>query len=126
MQSVQQSWKFTQGSDLRIAQLLDKVKDNALDFSADAAEIRFELQVSAEQAQLSILNDGPPIPEAVLQTLFVGMESHRPHSDGAPHLGIGLYIAKRIALHHGGELTVANRDPESGVRVTLCLPRAVA
>jgi len=42
-----------------------------------------------------------------------------------PHLGIGLYIAKRIALHHGGELTVANREPVSGVRVSLRLPLVV-
>jgi len=111
-----------EGSDLRIAQLLDKVKDNALDFSAAGGEIRFELQVDGNHAELSILNDGPRIPEAVLQALFVGMESSRPHTDGTPHLGIGLYIAKRIALHHGGELTVANRDPVSGVRVTLRLP----
>ena len=113
------------GSDLRIAQLLDKVKDNALDFSAAGGEVRFDLQVDGNHAALSILNDGPRIPEAVIQALFVGMESHRPHTDGIPHLGIGLYIAKRIALHHGGELTVANRDPVSGVRVSLRLPLVV-
>ena len=60
----------------------------------------------------------------MLQALFVGMESHRLHNDGAPHLGIGLYIAKRIAQHHGGELTVANRADVSGVRVDLSLPLA--
>jgi signal transduction histidine kinase len=110
------------GSDLRIAQLLDKVKDNALDFSPAGAEIRFELEIKENHAELSILNDGPRVPQAVLQALFVGMESHRPHTDGVPHLGIGLYIAKRIALHHGGELTVANREADSGVRVSLRLP----
>jgi len=113
-----------EGSDLRIVQLLDKVKDNALDFSAAGGEICFELQVKGAHVELSILNDGPRIPEAVLRALFVGMESHRPHTDGIPHLGIGLYIAQRIALHHGGELTVANRAPDSGVRVTLRLPIA--
>jgi signal transduction histidine kinase len=111
-----------QGSDLRIVQLLDKLKDNALDFSPAGGEIRFELQVRDKHAQLSILNEGPRIPEPVLQALFVGMGSHRPNTDGIPHLGIGLYIAKRIALHHGGELTVANRDDASGVGVTLRLP----
>ena len=92
---------------------------------AAGGEVRFDLQVDGNHAALSILNDGPRIPEAVIQALFVGMESHRPHTDGIPHLGIGLYIAKRIALHHGGELTVANRDPVSGVRVSLRLPLVV-
>ncbi len=114
-----------QGSDLRLAQLLDKLKDNALDFSPAGAAIVFELVCSAKQAQLSILNEGPVIPDSVLQALFVGMASYRPHSDGHPHLGIGLFIAKRIALHHGGELLVTNRDDVSGVRVTLLLPLVV-
>jgi signal transduction histidine kinase len=114
-----------EGSDLRMAQLLDKIKDNALDFSAVDGEIRFELLVEDRHAELSIVNDGPRIPDAVLQALYVGMGSHRLHTDGMPHLGIGLYIAKRIALHHGGELTVANRDPVSGVRVSLRLPLVV-
>ena len=113
------------GSDLRIAQLLDKLKDNARDFSTATGEIRFELKINANHVQLSILNDGPPIPKPVLRGLFLGMESHRPHTDGIPHLGIGLYIAQRIALHHGGRLTVTNRDAVSGVRVTLRLPLAV-
>ena len=113
-----------QGSDLRIAQLLDKLKDNAVDFATAGGEVRFELHSDATAAELSILNDGPRIAKPVLQGLFLGMQSHRPHTDGIPHLGIGLYIAKRIALHHGGQLTVANRDTVSGVRVTLRLPLA--
>lgn len=112
------------GSDLRMVQLLDKIKDNALDFSPLDAEIRFELRSDAHRAQLSVLNEGPRIPEPVLQALFVGMQSHRLHNDGAPHLGIGLYIARRIAEHHGGELTVANREDVCGVRVDLSLPLA--
>ncbi len=110
------------GSDLRLAQLLDKIKDNALDFSHSSGEIRFVLEGGEHHARLRILNEGPPIPQAVLEALFLGMESHRSQCDGTPHLGIGLYIAKRIALRHGGDLTVANRDDVDGVRVTLRLP----
>jgi signal transduction histidine kinase len=114
------------GSDLRIAQLLDKLKDNALDFSRVESRILVVLQTLDGQAELSVLNEGPPIPESVLQSLFVGMASNRAVTDGQPHLGIGLYIAKHIAMHLGGELEVRNRDDVSGVRVTLYVPLATA
>jgi signal transduction histidine kinase len=114
------------GSDLRIAQLLDKLKDNALDFSRVESRILVVLQTLDGQAELSVLNEGPPIPESVLQSLFVGMTSNRAVTDGQPHLGIGLYIAKHIAMHLGGELEVRNRDDVSGVRVTLYVPLATA
>ncbi len=117
---------MVRGSDLRIAQLLDKLKDNALDFSAAESEILFVLETSGDWAQLSVLNEGAPIPEPVLRSLFVGMTSHRAGTDGQPHLGIGLYIAKHIATHLGGELEVANRDDVSGVRVSLGVPLATA
>jgi len=110
------------GSDLRIAQLLDKVKDNALDFSTEDSQIEFIVHENSDCTELSILNQGHRIPEDVLQALFIGMASCRPHTEGKPHLGIGLFIAKRIASHHGGELTVSNRTDISGVKVTLRIP----
>lgn len=115
---------MVKGSDLRIAQLLDKVKDNALDFSPVHSQILFDLGCHDGWAELSVLNEGPEIPQAVLQALFVGMASCRPHTEGKPHLGIGLFIAKRIAMRHGGELVVDNRRDVPGVRVTLRLPLA--
>ncbi|MEA2094608.1 MAG: ATP-binding protein [Pseudomonadota bacterium] len=112
----------TTGSDLRIAQLLDKIKANAVDFTTSGGEIRFELVGKEAHAVLDILNQGPPIPGEVLDSLFIGMLSHRPGTTGQPHLGIGLFIARSIATHHGGTLRVANREDVSGVRVTLELP----
>jgi signal transduction histidine kinase len=110
------------GSDLRIAQLLDKIKDNALDFADPGTTIRFELSQSGEVVELAILNQGRVIPDEVLETLFTGMTSCRPQTEGRPHLGIGLFIARRIAMFHGGDLQVVNRSDVPGVRVTLRLP----
>ncbi len=112
----------TRGSDVRIAQLLDKVKDNALDFAPDGSQIQFVLNQNRDWVKLSVRNEGPCVPEHVLQALFVGMASHRPNTEGKPHLGIGLFIANRIAVHHGGQLRVANREGVSGVDVTLRVP----
>ena len=41
---------------------------------------------------------------------------------GQVHFGLGLAIASDVARAHGGTLTLANRDPGPGARVTLTLP----
>jgi len=110
------------GSDLRIAQLLDKLKDNALDFSDDESEVVFELKQQQGKVELSVSNKGPAIPDEILDMLFVGMISGRPGKDDRPHLGIGLYIANRIAQQHQGELKITNLGNGTGVRVSLVLP----
>jgi len=113
---------FINGSDLRIAQLLDKLTDNALDFSDDKSEVVFELKQQQGKVELSVVNNGPAIPDDVLNMLFVGMVSGRPVKDDKPHLGIGLFIANRITQQHQGEFKVTNLGNNKGVRVSLFLP----
>ncbi len=113
---------YARGSDVRIAQLMDKVKDNALDFARNGSPIRFVLEKNCDWVNLSVRNQGPRVPGHVLEALFAGMAPHRPTTEGRPHLGMGLFIAHRIAEHHGGQLQVTNRQHPSGVDVTLRIP----
>ena len=110
------------GNDLRIAQLLDKLTDNALGFSGRNDEVVIKLERDRDRAVLSVENSGPPVSEEIMQALFTGMVSSRPDERERPHLGIGLYIAGRIARLHRGELSIANLDNPEGVRVSLRLP----
>ena len=112
---------FVSGSDLRLTQLLDKLKDNALDFSGDETSVEFELVRHQRRVELSVINEGPPIPEEVLHALFTGMISRRTRRDNKPHLGIGLYVASRIAEQHRGELKIQNLRDNKGVIATLLL-----
>ena len=110
------------GNDLRIAQLLDKLKDNALDFSDEDSPILIELARENGRAELSITNHGPVVSDEVMKTLFSGITSSRPGKPERPHLGIGLFIASRIAEQHRGELKIMNLHEMDGVRVVLSLP----
>lgn len=113
---------YIQGNDLRIVQLLDKLKDNALDFSDEASSIRIEMVPGVNEVALRVINEGPEIADRVMDSLFTGMASGRPAKDDKPHLGIGLFIANRIAQQHGGELQIVNRKDVSGVIASLRLP----
>jgi two-component system, OmpR family, sensor histidine kinase MtrB len=59
-----------------------------------------------------VADSGPGVDEARLPHLFSA--ARRPRADGA---GLGLTIARRIVLAHGGDLTVRNL-PESGAEFT--------
>ncbi|MBT8119675.1 MAG: HAMP domain-containing protein [Gammaproteobacteria bacterium] len=114
---------FVEGNDIRMVQLLDKIKDNALDFATPETGIVFELDISqGDRAIIYIKNEGDSIPQQQLDMLFQGMVSHRSVKTGMPHLGIGLYVAHKIAQFHQGQLKIANRRDKQGVEVVLVLP----
>jgi len=116
---------FVQANDIRIVQLLDKVKDNALDFALVETEISFQLDVSqSNKAIIHVKNEGELIPQEQQDFLFQGMISHRPVKSETPHLGIGLYVAFQIAKFHQGMLKIANRKDKQGVEVVIILPLA--
>jgi dedicated sortase system histidine kinase len=106
-----------------IAQLLDKLVSNAVDFHAPDSAVDLALAVENQWAILTVSNEGPPLPREMEGQLFRSMVSVRPQRDAAePHLGFGLYIARLIAEFHGGEIMAANRADGRGVLVTVRLP----
>ena len=114
------------GNDIRIVQLLDKIKDNALDFALPGTDIDFKLDISHDKhAVISVKNEGETIPDEQLTIMFQGMVSHRSVSTESPHLGIGLYVASQIAQFHSGELKITNHGDKQGVVVSLLLPLIV-
>jgi signal transduction histidine kinase len=111
-----------------IAQLMDKLAENADDFAPEGTPIRVALELDSGSAQLSVENDGPPLPEAMVQRLFDSMVSVRGGESGAAarepaHLGLGLYIVRLVAEFHGGSVRAGNR-PAGGVRFEVTIPLA--
>ena len=109
-----------QGSPELLIQMLDKLIDNAVDFSTEHDTITIGLSSDNSSAQLTISNPGPKLPELMRSQLFDSMVSVRSGA-GEKHLGLGLYVAKLIAEGHGGKIEADNTD--IGVRFTVVLPR---
>jgi two-component system, OmpR family, sensor histidine kinase ChvG len=106
-----------------IVQLLDKLIDNAVDFSAAGATITVRLRAEAAYAVLEVDNPGPVLPVQPRAQLFESLWQSRPGGDSRPHFGLGLYIVRLIAQFHGGEPFADNLPDGSGVRVGVRLPR---
>ncbi|MGO4441054.1 GAF domain-containing sensor histidine kinase [Rhizobium sp. RAF56] len=105
----------------RIAQLFSNLLANALTHGSGDSPIRINVSTTADNLELWISNKGEPIPHAAIARLF------RPFTRLSEHgtkqgLGLGLYIASKIAEAHGGTLSVTSSPEET--RFTLRLRRS--
>jgi two-component system, OmpR family, sensor histidine kinase ChvG len=113
---------FIRGAPDLIAQLLDKLIENAVDFCLPAGLITVRLERAPGNYLLHVINDGPPIPPALHGRLFESLFEQRPGREDKPHFGLGLYIVRLIAEFHGGTAIAANRSDASGAVFTVALP----
>ena len=114
---------LVEGSPDLAAQLLDKLVENAVDFTRPGEPVRIALVEADFGARLTVSNKGPRLPEAMRTRLFESMISVREARDPAtPHLGLGLYVARLIVEFHGGSIGAANLPAGDGVAVSVRLP----
>lgn len=105
------------------AQLLDKLVENAVEFSPAGGAVRVRLQGQGRYALLAVQNKGPALPAQMRARLFESMVSVRETRAGAaPHLGLGLYVARLIAEFHGGAIEATDAPGGDGVIVRVHLP----
>lgn len=106
-----------------IAQLLDKLVANAVEFSYPNEPITVYCRALRDHAVMKVSNAGPFLPEEMQDRLFDSMISVRPQEkQRQPHLGMGLHIARLISDFHGGQIRAENRDDQEGVTVTVVIP----
>ena len=107
------------------AQLLDKLVENAVDFSRAGAPVRVALEEAGGAAALTVSNKGPLLPEKMRTRLFESMISVRDApATATPHLGLGLYVARLIAQFHGGSIAASNLASGDGVALGVRIPLA--
>jgi two-component system sensor histidine kinase ChvG len=107
------------------AQLLDKLVENAVDFSRPNTPVRVALDDAAGVASLTVSNLGPLLPDKMRTRLFESMISVREAAGAAtPHLGLGLYVARLIAQFHGGTIGASNLPAGDGVALGVRIPLA--
>jgi signal transduction histidine kinase len=111
-----------------IVQMLDKLIDNAVDFSPEQACITLRLVADADQLRIEVDNPGPPLSNPAVAEpshsyLFESLWQSRSGADSRPHFGLGLYIVRLIAEFHGGSAEADNLPGGGGARFRIVLPR---
>lgn len=105
-----------------IAQALDKLVDNAIDFAAPDTAIVVKAKRIGNIAQIDIINKGSKLPEGMAERIFEPLVSLGRKDAQKISLGMGLYIVKLIASFHGGDVMARNLLSSDGVIFSLSLP----
>jgi two-component system OmpR family sensor kinase/two-component system sensor histidine kinase BaeS len=102
----------------RLEQVIGNLLSNSLRHVPEGGEIIIETSETASGLRVSILDNGPGVPEADIPHLFERFwrgEKSRTRSAGGA--GLGLAIAKQLVEAQGGTIQAQNR-PEGGLNIT--------
>jgi two-component system OmpR family sensor kinase len=108
------------GSGKLISRAIENIVRNALRFSQKGHAVQVLLRRTHDRSfRLDVIDEGPGAPPEILKTLFQPfMHRDRESGDG---FGLGLSIAQRAIVAHGGSISAHNRGGH-GFAVTVLLP----
>jgi signal transduction histidine kinase len=110
----------------RLEQVVANLVTNALKYGPPQRPVRVVVDGGGDGVTLSVSDEGGGLSPLAQQGLF---EPFRPArgGDGAGDgsIGLGLYVVRRIAEAHGGQVAV-DSAAERGTTFTVCLPRGRA
>jgi PAS domain S-box-containing protein len=110
------------GDRRRLETVVANLLDNAIKYSPEGGPVRCLVAPTRGRVFVSVEDTGLGIAEESMGRLFTRfgriVTSENAHIDGT---GLGLYLAREIARHHGGDILVESREGR-GSRFTLALP----
>jgi two-component system sensor histidine kinase ChvG len=118
---------FVLGSEEMIETVVENLIDNAVSFSPAGSEVLVHLTRDGRFAHLTVLDQGPGVPDDHLEHIFDRYYSER-RAEGASettasYFGIGLWIARRNVEAMDGTIEAENRTPQ-GLTLHVRLPLA--
>lgn len=101
---------------VKVERILDNLLANALVHTPDDCPVRVQVSVEPGGATLAVEDEGPGLSDAELRAL-------RAAGDEPPEdEGVGLWIVRRFARLHGGDLRIDEPTSGRGVRFVVWLP----
>jgi signal transduction histidine kinase len=113
---------FVRGDRDRLQQVLTNLLDNAVKFSPAGEEVRVSAYQQDSRVRIEVADRGPGVPPEQQRVIFEKFgRGQSAGSPGKPGTGLGLFIARSIAVAHGGAVEVSS-GPDLGATFTLSLP----
>jgi len=114
--------EIVRGDPARLHDALRNLVANAITYGPEGTTVRIEAARTDGFITISVLDEGPGIPEEDLSRVFerfYRVDKSRARDPGGT--GLGLAIVKHLVELHGGEVRAENRA-EGGARFTVTLP----
>jgi PAS domain S-box-containing protein len=107
----------------RVAQIIANLVGNALKYGAEDRPVAVACRGEGADVVVEVANQGPPIAAEFVPRLFEAFRRGPEALGGRKKgLGLGLFIARQIALAHGGSIEARSSAAE-GTVFTVRLPR---
>jgi len=98
------------------------IVSNAVDFSEENGTVLFNVDCSYDKIQFCSIDSGKGFSSDALKNaasqFYMGDRSRTSKT----HYGMGLFIAKSIAVQHSGTLLIENSSETGGGKVTIQIP----
>ncbi|WP_437515380.1 HAMP domain-containing sensor histidine kinase [Sorangium sp. So ce1099] len=111
----------------RIAQVLNNLISNAIKYSPQGGEITVSVGEDGGRASVTVADRGMGIEPEEIERIFEPFRRASASRELVPGVGLGLWLARRIAEAHGGSLSVSSVPGQGSVfRLELPLAEGVA
>lgn len=112
---------WVSGDAAALAILLRNLVDNALRYTPSGGVVQVQLRTQGQTIELSVIDNGPGIPEDAQARVFERFYRHAPQSISGS--GLGLSIVQRIADLHGAQIKLGSGLEGQGLQVAVWFER---
>jgi len=102
------------GDEDLLQNMIFNLLENAIKYSKPSSLVEVSLLWTASEQILKVEDAGPGLPENQIETIFERFSRAQKEGSPTPGYGLGLAIARQIALIHFGELIARNRPDHTG------------
>jgi signal transduction histidine kinase len=107
----------------RIGELISNLLGNAVQHGPQFGTITVSAQGDQQRVRIEVHNEGPAIDVAHLKDIFEPLHRAAPETlRNRGSLGLGLYIVRRMALAHGGSVSVTSTEAD-GTTFVVVVPK---
>ena len=112
---------WAQVDPLQLRAAVGNLVRNAIAYADPGTKVEVTARAEADALLLTVGNEGPIIPTAERSRIFAPFVRGNTATGAGPGSGLGLYIARRVAEEHGGQIWV--ESDRSGTVFSMRLPR---
>lgn len=92
----------------RVQQIIGNLIANSVAYGDLQHPITVMSEVDSGMITISVHNEGPPIPDSLIDNLFEPMTRGSVKDEHVRSVGLGLFIVREIAVAHGGHVAVTS------------------